>query len=41
MKGLLGNKYMDYCGNEYTDYSRQTVVVGVFYMVLLSYERRI
>jgi hypothetical protein len=26
------NKY----GNEYADYNRQTVVVGVFYMVLLK-----
>jgi hypothetical protein len=41
MKGLLGNEYMDYHGNgyagvknDYADYNRQTVVVGVFYTVL-------
>jgi hypothetical protein len=38
MKRLLGNEYMDYRGNKYANYNRQTVVVGVFYvyMVLLK-----
>jgi hypothetical protein len=28
------NKYMNYSGNRYTDYNKQTVVVGIFYTVL-------
>jgi hypothetical protein len=33
-KWLLANEYMDNRDNGYADYNTQTVVVGVFYMVL-------